>query len=229
MRTLTAKIAGLVVVAGIIAAVWVGWGAPGARAAAPLAPPTVDDALAPHAGRASIVLAGGCFWGVQLVFEHVRGVISATDGYAGGDASTAQYDTVSTGRTGHAESVRVVYDPAQVTLGKLLQVFFSVATDPTEWNRQGPDEGTQYRSVIFYSTPRQLEIGRDYIRQLQAAHAFGRPIVTELTALSAARGFYPAEAYHQDYARLHPYDTYIRLYDLPKLTALRAQWPQLAR
>lgn len=216
-----------VIVAAAVAALWAGWGSP--PGATRLPAPQVNDALAAQPGRASIVLAGGCFWGVQLVFEHVRGVISATDGYAGGAAGTAQYDTVSTGHTGHAESVRVVYDPAQVTLGQLLQVFFSVATDPTEWNRQGPDVGSQYRSVIFYASPRQQAIARAYIRQLEAAHAFARPIVTELTPLGEGLAFYPAEAYHQDYARRHPGDEYIRLYDLPKLTALRATFPRLDR
>ncbi|HXR96913.1 MAG TPA: peptide-methionine (S)-S-oxide reductase MsrA [Terriglobales bacterium] len=200
----------------------------GARAAAGanLPAPTVDEARATHSGRESIVLSGGCFWGVQLVFENVRGVVSATDGYAGGQASTAEYETVSTGLTGHAESVQVVYDPSKVTLGELLQVFFSVAHNPTELNRQGPDTGTQYRSAIFYSNPDQERIAKAYIDQLEAARIFQRPIVTQLNPL---HGFYRAEDYHQDYAVHNPDNPYIRINDLPKLAALRAQWPALAK
>jgi peptide-methionine (S)-S-oxide reductase len=156
-------------------------------------------------------------------------VLSATSGYAGGAADTAHYDQVSSGATGHAESVRVVYDPGQVTVGQILQVFFSVVANPTEWNRQGPDVGSQYRTVIFYANSDQARIARAYISQLDAAHAYPRAIVTELTPLTAARAFYPAEAYHQDYARLHPNSSYIRLYDLPKLTALKTLWPALSR
>ena len=200
----------------------------GARAAAGanLPAPIVDEARATHSGRESIVLSGGCFWGVQLVFENVRGVISAADGYAGGNGSTADYETVSTGTTGHAESVQVVYDPSQVTLGELLQVFFSVAHNPTELNRQGPDSGTQYRSAIFFSNPDQERIAKAYIAQLEEAKIFRRPIVTQLNPL---RGFYRAEDYHQDYAVHNPGNPYIRINDLPKLAALRAQWPALAK
>ncbi|HEY7856607.1 MAG TPA: peptide-methionine (S)-S-oxide reductase MsrA, partial [Terriglobales bacterium] len=151
---------------------------------------------------------------------------SAADGYAGGNGSTADYETVSTGTTGHAESVQVVYDPAKVTLGELLQVFFSVAHDPTELNRQGPDTGTQYRSAIFFSTPDQERIAKAYIAQLEDAKIFRRPIVTQLSPL---RGFYRAEDYHQDYAVHNPGNPYIRINDLPKLAALRAQWPALAK
>ncbi|MGH9480719.1 MAG: peptide-methionine (S)-S-oxide reductase MsrA [Terriglobales bacterium] len=199
------------------------------RADPKLPVPQLDEPAAAHAAPESVVLAGGCFWGVQAVFEHVQGVVSATAGYAGGEAGTAQYETVSGGATGHAESVRVVYDPARITLGKLLQVFFSVAHDPTELNFQGPDVGRQYRSVIFYASPEQLRIARAYIQQLQAAKIFARPIVTELTPLSAERNFYPAEAYHQDYAAHHPDDLYIRINDLPKLAALQREWPGLSR
>lgn len=199
------------------------------RAARPLPAPTVDEPRAVQPGKETVVLAGGCFWGIQAVFEHVRGVISATAGYAGGEAATAHYEMVSGGDTGHAESVQVVYDPAQVTLGTLLRVFFSVAHDPTQLNYQGPDVGPQYRSVIFYASPEQLRIGRAYIQQLQTAKIFSRPIVTELTPLTADRRFFPAEAYHQDYAAHHPDDLYIRINDLPKLAALQQEWPGLSR
>jgi peptide-methionine (S)-S-oxide reductase len=195
-----------------------------AGASVAIAPPASDDAIAPQSGRQSVVLAGGCFWGMQLVFEHVKGVISATDGYAGGDADTAQYETVSTGSTGHAESVKIVYDPSQITYGQLLQVFFSVAHDPTELDRQGPDEGTQYRSVIFYSDADQQRIAQAYIAQLDQAHAFRGKIVTEVVPL---RGFYQAEAYHQDYAERNPGDMYIMMNDAPKLESLRKNFPQL--
>jgi|SRR6185312_7333058 len=227
MRKSTALVVGAILLLGVVAATI------GSRGPAPapvkLPAAAVDEPLAPHPGSESVVLAGGCFWGVQAVFEHVRGVISATDGYAGGDADTARYETVSTGRTGHAESVRVLYDPSRITLGELLRVFFSVAHNPTEWNRQGPDVGTQYRSAIFYANADQLRIARAYILQLDNAKMFRRPIVTELTPLTPERGFYTAEAYHQDYARLHPDDLYIRINDLPKVAALKAEWPQMSR
>lgn len=196
------------------------------RQTGPIPAPQMDEPTPAGPQMESVVLAGGCFWGMQLVFENVRGVQSATAGYAGGAAATAHYDQVSTGRTGHAESVKVVYDASQVSLGQLLRVFFSVAHDPTEWMRQGPDAGAQYRSVIFYSDPEQQSIAAAYIRQLTAAHAYPRPIVTELTPFSA---FYAAEDYHQDYALHNPGDPYIRINDLPKLAALRTEWPQLAR
>ncbi len=198
-------------------------GPPGAVA---VPPPRLDEAATAPPGRAAVVLAGGCFWGVQAVYEHVRGVVSATAGYAGGSAATADYEDVSTGTTGHAESVRVVYDPRRITLGRLLQIFFSVVQDPTQRNRQGPDVGRQYRSVIFYRSPEQRRIAAAYIRQLTAARVFRRPIVTEVAALS---GFYPAEAYHQDYAARHPDDPYIQINDLPKLANLRRAWPRFYR
>lgn len=171
---------------------------------------------------ASIVLAGGCFWGVEGVFEHVQGVKQAISGYAGGNASTAHYEIVSTGRTGHAESVKVIYDPAQVSFGRLLQIFFSVAHDPTELNRQGPDEGTQYRSAIFYSTEDQRRVAEAYIQQLTDAKAFKHKIVTQLTAL---QGFFPAEDYHQHYLEHHPDQPYIMFNDLPKIRNLKKQFP----
>ena len=190
----------------------------------PVAPPAVDTPLAASPGKASIVVSGGCFWGVQAVFQHVKGVISATSGYAGGKSDTAHYELVSDGNTGHAESVQVVYDPAQISLGQLLRVFFSVAHDPTELNRQGPDTGTQYRSAIWFSNADQQRIAAAYIKQLNTAKAFGKPIVTQLSPLPA---FYAAEDYHQDYARLHPDDLYIAINDRPKVTHLQEQFPKL--
>jgi peptide-methionine (S)-S-oxide reductase len=189
-----------------------------------VATPAVDMALATSSGKASIVLSGGCFWGVQAVFQHVKGVISATSGYAGGKSDTAHYEMVSEGNTGHAESVQVVYDPAQISLGQLLRVFFSVAHNPTELNRQGPDSGTQYRSAIWFSNADQQRIASAYIKQLNTAKAFSDPLVTQLSPLPA---FYAAEDYHQDYARLHPNDLYIAINDRPKVTHLQEQFPKL--
>ena len=177
-----------------------------------------------YQSQTSIVLAGGCFWGIQAVFQHVKGVTKAVSGYAGGAASTAHYERVGTGKTGHAESVQVTYNPAQITLGQILKVFFSVAHDPTELNRQGPDDGTQYRSAIFYSTLEQKEVAEAYIDQLQQAKIFKSPIVTRLEPLKA---FYPAEDYHQNYARLHPSDPYITINDIPKVKALEKEFPNL--
>jgi peptide-methionine (S)-S-oxide reductase len=169
-------------------------------------------------------LAGGCFWGVQAVFQHLKGVISATSGYSGGAAKTAQYELVSTGETGHAESVEIVYDPAQITYGQLLRVFFSVVHDPTQLNRQGPDEGTQYRSAIFYNGDGQKRIAEAYIAQLEKAQVFRSKIVTQVVRLN---GFYSAEAYHQDYAAHHPDNPYIFFNDAPKVAHLRQQFPDL--
>jgi len=188
--------------------------------------PAADATLAATQGEESVVIAGGCFWGIQAVFQHVKGVVSATSGYSGGDAKTAEYETVSTGRTGHAESVKVVYDPSQVTYGQLLHVFFSVAHDPTELNRQGPDEGSQYRSVVFYTTPDQLRVTRAYIEQLEKARVFKHAIATQVVPLKA---FYPAEAYHQNYATLHPDSMYIRFNDAPKVENLKQAFPQVYR
>lgn len=192
--------------------------------ALPVAAPATDIPLASNPGKASIVLSGGCFWGVQAVYQHVKGVISATSGYAGGKSETAHYEMVSDGNTGHAESVQVVYDPSQVSLGQLLRVFFSVAHNPTELNRQGPDSGTQYRSAIWFSNADQQRVAAAYIQQLNASKAFGDPIVTQLNPLPA---FYAAEDYHQDYARLHPNDMYIAINDRPKVTHLQEQFPKL--
>jgi len=173
-------------------------------------------------GDATAVFAGGCFWGVDAVFKHVKGVKNVVSGYAGGSAATAKYMIVGTGATGHAESVEVTYDPSKVTYPELLKIFFSVAHDPTQLNRQGPDVGTQYRSAIFYANPDQKTIAERYIAQLDGAKAFGKPIVTQVTPLDK---FYPAEAYHQNYLALHPDQPYIVYNDLPKLAELRKQYP----
>ncbi|WP_176158715.1 peptide-methionine (S)-S-oxide reductase MsrA [Burkholderia multivorans] len=172
------------------------------------------------------VLAGGCFWGVQGVFEHVKGVKQVTAGYAGGASETAHYALVGTGLTGHAEAVRIVYDPARITYGRLLQIFFSVAHDPTELNRQGPDEGTQYRSAIFPTSAQQRAIATAYVAQLGRAHTFAAPIVTRVEPFN---GFYPAESYHQNYLELHPDAPYIAFNDLPKVAALQQRFPALYR
>jgi peptide-methionine (S)-S-oxide reductase len=193
-------------------------------AAVRLPNPTADAALSKTKGSETVVLAGGCFWGIQAVFEHVKGVSSATAGYSGGGANTAQYEVVSTGRTGHAESVKVVYDPSQISFGQILKVFFSVAHDPTELNRQGPDEGTQYRSVIFFSSEEQHRVAQAYIDQLNSAKVFGGPIVTQVVGLQA---FYLAEGYHQDYAVHHPNEPYIAINDLPKVEHLKQTLPEL--
>lgn len=198
-----------------------------ARASAPAAPvpaPQLDAKLTAAPAKQTAVVAGGCFWGIQAVFQHVKGVISATSGYSGGNEKTAEYETVSTGETGHAESVQIVYDPSQITYGELLRVFFSVAHNPTELNRQGPDEGSQYRSVIFYGTDEQKQIAEAYIAQLDKAGVFPHRIVTQVVPLKA---FYPAEAYHQNYAALHPMQPYIMYNDAPKVAHLKQEFPDL--
>ncbi len=186
-------------------------------------PPPAGDASASTAKSATAVLAGGCFWGVQGVFQHVKGVTSAVSGYAGGSKETASYPVVSTGETGHAETVKITYDPTQISYGKLLQIYFSVVTDPTQLNSQGPDEGTQYRSDIFATTPEQAKIAKDYVAQLQKAHVFGAPIVTRVSEFTA---FYPAEQYHQNYLTLHPNQPYIADNDIPKVEGLKKLFPQ---
>jgi len=186
--------------------------------------PAVDTPIAASKGERTAVVAGGCFWGIQAVFQHVKGVTNATSGYSGGDARTAEYEVVSTGDTGHAESVKITYDPSQITYGQLLRVFFSVAHDPTELNRQGPDTGSQYRSVIFYNSDKQKRIAETYIAQLEKAKVFPRAIVTQVVPLKA---FYPAEAYHQDYATRHPHDLYIVYNDAPKVAHLQQEFPEL--
>ena len=199
---------------------------PTSASAVTLPDPVVDQPIAAPAGQQTIVFAGGCFWGVQAVFQHVKGVVSATSGYAGGTTASPSYEEVSSGTTGHAESVRVVFDTSQVSLGQLLKVFFSVAHDPTEVNRQGPDVGTQYRSAIFYTTPAQQKIVDAYIAQLSAAKVFRDPIATEVKPL---RAFYEAEAYHQNYYNLHPSQPYIVINDRPKVEALKTQFADLWR
>ncbi|HYX66088.1 MAG TPA: peptide-methionine (S)-S-oxide reductase MsrA [Burkholderiales bacterium] len=183
-------------------------------------------ALAAGERTETAVLSGGCFWGVEAVFEHVKGVKSVVSGYSGGSADTAHYVIVSSGRTGHAESVRITFDPGAVSYAQLLKVFFSVAHDPTELDRQGPDVGTQYRSAIFYTSEEQKATALAYIAQLEAGHIFRRPIVTQVVPLQA---FYPAESYHQDYLARHPSQPYIVVNDLPKLVALQRELPGLYR
>ena len=186
--------------------------------------PAVDETLAPQKGQEKVVVAGGCFWGIQAVFQHVKGVSSATSGYAGGTVKNPGYEQVSTGETGHAESVEIVYDPSKITLGQLLKVFFSVAHDPTELNRQGPDTDTQYRSVIFFTNPDQQRIAQAYVQQLDQAKVFSQPIVTQIVPFKA---FYRAEDYHQNYAAEHPENPYIAMFDLPKVKNLQQQFPSL--
>jgi peptide-methionine (S)-S-oxide reductase len=195
----------------------------GAEAPVIIAPPAVDNPKAAGPPQTA-VLAGGCFWGVQGVFEHVRGVQKVIAGYAGGDRANAQYETVSSGGTGHAESVKIVFDPAQVSYGQLLQIAFSVVHDPTQLNRQGPDVGSQYRSAVFYGDDEQKRIAEAYIAQLEKAHAFARPIVTRVDPL---KGFYPAEDYHQDYLYHNPNVPYIAMFDIPKVQNFKRTFPEL--
>ena len=224
----------LLVVGGVLAAsawVYAGGGMRSAQAesAVKLPAPAFNLPAAPQATRATAVFAGGCFWGIQTVFQHTRGVLDAVSGYTGGAKATASYEIVSTGSTGHAESVQVTYDPRQISYGQLLQVYFSVAHDPTTLNRQGPDSGTQYRSDIFYENAGQQQVAQRYIAQLDAAKVFPHKIVTQLTALVPPLAFYPAEGYHQDYATLHPDSPYIATFDLPKVANLKAMLPALYR
>ncbi len=195
------------------------------HAALRLPPPeaTVTLPTSVSANAETAVLAGGCFWGVQGVFAHVRGVQSVVSGYSGGSAASADYETVSTGTTGHAESVKIVFDPRQVSYGEILRIFFSVATDPTQLNHQFPDEGPQYRSEVFYTSPQQAAVAKAYVAQLVRAKAFARPIVTRIDPFKA---FFPAEAYHQDYLTLHPDAPYIATFDLPKVAALKSLFPE---
>jgi peptide-methionine (S)-S-oxide reductase len=195
-----------------------------AIAAPRIPPPATDAPLASQPGKETAVFAGGCFWGVQSVFERVQGVLSTAAGYSGGSKETATYQQVGAETTGHAESVQVVFDPSKITYGQLLRVFFAVAHDPTQLNRQGPDMGTSYRSVIFYTSEDQKRLATAYIAQLDAAKVFPRPIVTEVTPLKA---FYRAEDYHQDYAYYNPGNPYIQVCDRPKVAALKEQFPDL--
>jgi peptide-methionine (S)-S-oxide reductase len=199
---------------------------PRATASATIPGPALDEPTGSSGNSETAVLAGGCFWGVQGVYQHVKGVSSAVSGYAGGDASTAQYETVGTGTTGHAESVRITFDPNQVSFGQLLHIFFSVAHDPTELNRQGPDSGSQYRSAIFPQNDVQQKVADAYIGQLNQAKVFDAPVVTRT---DRDKGFFPAEDYHQDYLNLHPTAAYIATNDMPKLDGLRQTFPELYR
>jgi peptide-methionine (S)-S-oxide reductase len=198
----------------------------GCRAATrtPIPAAAQDAPLAQAPGKQTAVFAGGCFWGTQSVFERVKGVLATTAGYAGGSAGTATYAQVTTETTGHAESVRVVYDPSKITYGQLLRIFFSVVHDPTQLNRQGPDVGTSYRSAIFYTSDEQRRISLAYIAQLDAAGVFPKPIVTQVVPL---QGFYDAESYHQHYADYNPDNPYIQVCDRPKIEALKQQFPEL--
>ncbi len=193
-------------------------------AAAPLPAPAVDIPAASVKGPQTAVFAGGCFWGVEAVFRHVKGVTRAVSGYAGGMIQHPSYEQVGSGRTGHAESVEITFDPKQISYGQLLAIFFSVAHDPTQLDRQGPDVGTQYRSAIFYVNDEQKKVAEAYVAQLGQAKAFGKPIVTEVAPLPA---FWPAEDYHQNYVALHPWQPYVAYNDLPKLEALRREFPAL--
>jgi peptide-methionine (S)-S-oxide reductase len=189
--------------------------------------PAVDEPIASTRGKQeTAVLSGGCFWGVQAVYQHTKGVISATSGYAGGSLENAHYQLVGNGDTGHAESVKIVYDPALLTYGQILMIFFSVAHNATELNKQGPDWGAQYRSSVFYASEEQRKIAAAYIAQLDAAKVYSQKIVTQVVPLS---GFYPAEGYHQDYVKHHPDNPYIAINDLPKLVSLKKQFPELYR
>jgi peptide-methionine (S)-S-oxide reductase len=192
----------------------------GAEEAVIIPPPTLDEKTQAHSETA--VFAGGCFWGVQGVFQHVKGVKNAVSGYAGGSADTAQYERVSNGDTGHAEAVEVTFDPAQVSYGNLLQIYFSVAHNPTELNRQGPDRGTQYRSALFLKSAEQQRVAQAYIAQLDTAHSFNKPVVTQLETYN---GFYPAEDEHQDFLAEHPTYPYIVINDLPKVAQLKQLYP----
>jgi peptide-methionine (S)-S-oxide reductase len=194
------------------------------EAAPPLPDPAVDAPLAKAPAEETAVLAGGCFWGIEAVFEHVKGVKHAESGYSGGTAATARYDVVSRGGTGHAEAVRVTYDPSQISYGRLLKIFFSVAHDPTQLNRQGPDVGPQYRSAIFYKGEEQKRIAEAYILQLREARVFPRLIVTKVTTLDA---FYEAEEYHQNYAAKNPFEPYIMMHDTPKVVQLKKAFPDI--
>ncbi len=186
--------------------------------------PAVDNPLAAAKSQETAVIAGGCFWGIQAVFQRLKGVLRSTSGYSGGAANTATYEKVCSGRTGHAESVEIVFDPSQISYGQILKVFFSVAHDPTQLNQQGPDHGSQYRSAIFYTTEDQKRVGEAYVKQLDAAHVFRQPIVTQIAPLDA---FYAAEDYHQGYMDLHPENMYVVMNDYPKVENLRKHYPAL--
>jgi peptide-methionine (S)-S-oxide reductase len=218
------KILVIAVLVAVAAGAWMATSS-AAEKAVKLPAPAFDSAAAGQGPRTA-VFAGGCFWGVQAVFQHTRGVLNAVSGYAGGKRETANYQAVTGGATGHAEAVQVTYDPKQISYGKLLQIYFSVAHDPTQLNRQGPDFGTQYRSALFYADEDQKQVAGRYIAQLEAARAFPGKIVTQLSPLEA---FYPAEVYHQDYATLHPDSPYIVAFDRPKIANLKSMMPEVFR
>ena len=223
----------LSVTGAVALSVWVLFsGSAAAEKAVKLPAPALDTpatAAGSSASRETAVFAGGCFWGVQAVFQHTQGVLNAVSGYAGGEKATAIYSMIGSGRTGHAEAVHITYDPKQVSYGKLLQIYFSVVHDPTTLNRQGPDAGTQYRSAIFYQDASQKQVAERYIAQLDAAKVFPGKIVTQLTPLAQPLAFYPAEDYHQDYATLNPNQPYIAKFDLPKIANLKTMMPELYR
>jgi peptide-methionine (S)-S-oxide reductase len=220
MRRISLMIAPLILAAtSMTAPIW-------AASAGPFPDPAIDVPADPAKGQQVAVLAGGCFWGVEGVYERVRGVKDAVSGFAGGAKETAHYEVVSTGRTGHAESVKVVFDPSQITYGQLLKIFFSVVHNPTELNRQGPDDGTQYRSAIFYENDDQKRVAEAYIAQLDAAHVFKHKIVTQVVPL---KGFYAAEGYHQHFLQNNPNYPYIVYNDLPKIAALKKEYPELCK
>ena len=222
MNNKFSQLAMTVGVVGVIAWSFLG-GSAAAEKAVRLPPPAVDTPATAPAARETAVFAGGCFWGVQGIFQRVKGVNNAVSGYAGGEAKTARYDRVGSGQTGHAESVRITYDPQQVSYGKLLQIYFSVAHDPTELNRQGPDTGPQYRSTVFAENIEQARVARDYIVQLNQAKTFGKPLAT---TIETSKPFYAAEAYHQDFLTLHPDHGYIVINDLPKVEDLKKLFPE---
>ncbi|MFC3695619.1 peptide-methionine (S)-S-oxide reductase MsrA [Chenggangzhangella methanolivorans] len=218
------KAAGVVAAIALSAATGLSVARCSAEEAVAIPAPAIDAPAGP--GLETAVLAGGCFWGVQGVFQHLEGVTEAMSGHAGGDKSTAQYEAVGGGATGHAEAVRVTFDPKKVTYGKILQVYFSVAHDPTQLNRQGPDRGTQYRSAIFAASAEQAKVAKAYIAQLNQARVYDAAIVTRI---ELGKSFYPAEAYHQDYLTLHPNQPYIAINDIPKVKALQTMFPDLYR
>jgi peptide-methionine (S)-S-oxide reductase len=225
LKPFAARLACAGPIASILSACWLGAAAQAAEGARVIPPAAVDERAAQSASEVA-VLAGGCFWGVQGVFQHVKGVSSAVSGYDGGDKATAHYELTSRGDTGHAESVRIAFNPSEITYGRILQIYFSVVHDPTELDRQGPDEGTQYRSAIFPADEEQASVAKAYIAQLDAAHVFGAPIVT---TIEPGRTFYAAEDYHQDFLARNPTYPYIAFNDLPKIENLKRLFPDVYR
>ena len=225
LAPLAARLACAGPIAAILSACWIGAAARADEGARVVPPPTLDERAAQSASEVA-VLAGGCFWGVQGVFQHVKGVSSAVSGYDGGDAATAHYEMTGRGDTGHAESVRIAFNPNEISYGRILQIYFSVAHDPTELNRQGPDEGTQYRSTIFPADDEQAGVAKAYIAQLDRAHVFGAPIAT---TIEPGRTFYPAEDYHQDFLARNPTYPYIAIIDMPKIENLKRLFPDAYR